>query len=76
MSSRNSQLFDHLTHNLNYDSSLIQIEDIDLNYIVLHWKPLVLSTEAQLEEAWEKEMQGCKGNKSKSNNSWKKNNGK
>lgn len=75
-SSLNSQLFDHLTHNLNDDSSLIQIEDIDLNYIVLHCKPLVLSTEAQLEEAWEKEMQSYKANKTKAKSGLKKNNNK
>lgn len=61
-----SQLFDHLTHNLNDDSSLLQIDDVDLNYIVFHCKPLVLSTEAQLEEACEKEIQESKGkNKTK-----------
>ena len=67
-----SQLLDHLTHNLNDDSSLIQIEDIDLNYIVSHCKPLVLSTEAQLDEAWEKEIENLKGGKSKSKSSAKK----
>ena len=55
------QLFDHLTHNLNDDASLFKIDDVDINYIVFNCKPLVLSTDAQLEEACEKEMQSIKG---------------
>lgn len=49
------QLYDHLSHTLKENSGLLQIEDVDINYIVFFCKPLVLSTSQQLEEENEKE---------------------
>lgn len=47
-----------ISHNLNDDSSLYQIDDFDLNYIIAQWKPLVLSTQKQLEEEMDRQMNG------------------
>lgn len=66
-------LFDHLTHNLSTDSSLLQIDDIDINYIAFNGRPLVLSTENQLEEACDKELENIKVKKSKNKNPKKSN---
>lgn len=68
------QLYDHLSHSLKDDSGLLQIEDIDINYIVFFCKPLVLSTSQQLEEENEKEMENVKsktkGRKKKKQNNF------
>ena len=54
------KLYDSLSHNLKDDSGLLQLEDVDINYIVFYWKPLVLSTSKQLEEENEKEIKDLK----------------
>jgi hypothetical protein len=59
------QLYEHLSHTLKDNSGLLQIEDVDINYIVFFCKPLVLSTSQQLEEENEKAAfkHGPKGSK-------------
>ena len=66
-------LYENLSHNLKYDSGLLQLEDVDVNAIVFTCKPLVLSTSKQLEEENEKEVKDLK-NSGKFKSSKKKNN--
>lgn len=57
------KLYEGLSHSLNDDDSLFQIDDVDLNHIIFNCKPLVLSTEEQMEAQNEAESQNIKGKK-------------
>jgi hypothetical protein len=57
------KLYEGLSHSLNDDSSLFQIDDVDLNHIIFNCKPLVLSTEEQMEAQNEAESQYIKEKK-------------